>query len=103
MGKEMQDLAFSGAVKSLSGAALGVSDDPVSKHFDEAFKSLASVDMAKVKGNAQGTLAERLAHAQRARETEFQEQFMVTAKEAAEIKALGKSGGPAAQARLEEL
>merc|ERR1712176_975700 len=49
--KPMQDKAFAAAVKSLSGQALDAGDDPVAAHFDDAFKSLGSVDLAKTKGN----------------------------------------------------
>merc|ERR1711920_1024856 len=89
----MQDQAFTAAVKALSGTTLEPGDDPVSKHFDDAFKSLAGVDLAKTKGDAKGTLAERVAAAQQAKETEFQQTFMVTAQEAAEVKSLGSKAG----------
>merc|ERR1712217_512732 len=48
--KPMQEKAFAAAVKSLSGTALETSDDPVSSHFDEAFKSLGAVDLSKTAG-----------------------------------------------------
>merc|ERR1712217_874866 len=68
-------------------------DDPVSQHFDDAFKSLANVDLLKVKGNVKGTLAERVAAAQQAKEGEFQQTFMVSAKEAAEVKSIASKAG----------
>merc|ERR1712203_965442 len=88
MGKEkaMQDSAFSAAVKSLAGESLTANDNPVAKHFNDAFGSLQGVDLLTVKGNATGTLAERVAFAQQAKEKEFQQTFMVTADEAAEVK-----------------
>jgi len=92
---DMQAKAFASAVKSLSGAQLGAGDDPVGAHFDAAFKSLQGVDLMTAKGNAAGTLAERVAAAQQAKEKEFQGSFMVTAQEAAEVKSLvagAKSG-----------
>merc|ERR1712217_673585 len=82
--KAMQDAAFSAAVKSLSGAALEPGDDPVSKHFDDAFKGLAA---------GKGTLAERVNAAQKAKDAEFQQTFMVTAHEAAEVKSLAAKAG----------
>merc|ERR1712050_67234 len=91
--KDMQGKAFSAAVKSLSGTALEPGDDPVSQHFDDAFKSLAGVDLLKTKGNAKGTLAERVAAAHQAKDTEFQQTFMVTAQEAAEVKSIASKAG----------
>jgi len=86
--KDMQAKAFASAVKSLGGAQLGKGDDPVGAHFDAAFGSLQGVDLMTAKGNASGTLAERVAAAQQAKEKEFQSSFMVTAEEAAEVKSL---------------
>merc|ERR1712151_965620 len=86
--KPMQEKAFAAAVKSLSGAALETGDDPVSQHFDDAFKSLGGVDLAKTKGNASGTLAERVAAAQQAKDAEFRQTFMVTSAEASEVKSI---------------
>jgi len=93
--KKMQDKAFAAAVKSLGGQQLAAGEDSVAAHFDDAFKSLAGVDLATMKGNASGTLAERVAFAQQTREKDFQQSFMVTAEEAAEVKSLvskAKSG-----------
>jgi len=84
--KAMQEGAFAAAVKSLSGESLTANDDPVAKHFNDAFGSLQGVDLLTVKGSAAGTLAERVAFAQQAKEKEFQQTFMVTADEAAEVK-----------------
>jgi len=91
----MQDSAFASAVKSLSGQQPAVGEDPVAKHFSDAFESLAGVDLAATAGNAKGSLAERVAFAQKAKETEFQQTFMVSAKEAEEVRAIAsqaKSG-----------
>eukprot|EP00933_Yihiella_yeosuensis_P035925 TRINITY_DN295_c0_g1_i1.p1 TRINITY_DN295_c0_g1~~TRINITY_DN295_c0_g1_i1.p1 ORF type:complete len:523 (-),score=162.94 TRINITY_DN295_c0_g1_i1:148-1716(-) len=93
--KGMQDKAFAAAVKSLGGGALQANDDPVASHFTDAFQSLQGVDLSKTKGNQTGSLAERVAFAQQAKETEFQQTFMVTAEEAAEVKSIAskaKSG-----------
>merc|ERR1712039_738500 len=90
-----QDKAFSAAIKSLGGAQLGAGEDPVAAHFEKALKSLDGVDLMTAKGNAKGTLAERVAFAQQAKEREFQQSFMVTADEAVEVKKLAagaKSG-----------
>jgi len=93
--KAMQDKAFAAAVKSLAGGAVETSEDPVAAHFASAFQSLQGVDLATTKGNASGTLAERVAFAQQAKEKEFQQSFMVTAQEAEEVRSLAskaKSG-----------
>merc|ERR1719476_673782 len=84
----MQGKAFSAAVKSLSGEALQAGDDPVGLHFEDAFKSLQGADLMSLKGNSKGTLAERVAHAQQLKETEFQRTFMVTPEEAKEVRDL---------------
>merc|ERR1712087_671010 len=62
---------------------------------NDAFGSMQGADLLSVKGNATGTLAERVAFAQQVKEKEFQQTFMVTAAEAAEVKRIGseaKSG-----------
>merc|ERR1712048_869112 len=90
----MQGKAFTAALKSLSGATLTTADDPVSSHFEDAFKSLGGVDLMTTKGDPKGSLAERVAYAQQAKELEFQQSFMVTPDEVAEVKAIvGKAPG----------
>jgi len=92
---DMQAKAFSSAVLRMSGKEPAAGADPVAAHFDSALKSLGGVDLMTIKGNATGTLPERVAFAQQAKEKEFQESFMVTAAEAAEVKKLAgqaKSG-----------
>merc|ERR1712110_713468 len=89
----MQTKALAAAVKSLSGQPLAAGDDPVAAHFEDAFKSLGGVDLMSVKGDPKGSLAERVAFAQQAKEKEFQQSFMVTAAEAAEVKGLAAKGG----------
>lgn len=94
--ESMQNKAFDAAVTSLSGGQLDSQDDPVTKHFEDAFQSLQGVDLAAVSGDPSGSLAERVAYAQQQKETEFRESFMVSAAEAAEVRELaGKadSGG----------
>jgi len=88
----MQKAALASAVASIGGGDAGA--DPVSKHFEDAFSSLAGVDLMKAKGDAAGTLAERVAFAQQAKEAEFKQTFMVTAAEAAEVKKVVKEAGP---------
>jgi len=91
----MQDRAFASAVKSLAGKEVAVTEDPVAAHFNNAFGSLQGVDLSATKGNATGSLAERVAFAQQAKDIEFQQSFMVTGAEAAEVKSLAtaaKSG-----------
>jgi len=86
--KAMQEKAFAAAVASLAGSPLPASSDPVSVHFSEAFQSLQGVDLTAAKGNATGTLAERVAFAQQSKEAEFRQTFMVTPAEAEEVRAL---------------
>jgi len=91
----MQEQAFTAAIKSLGGQTLSTSDDPVAAHFAQALESLQGVDLMTAKGNATGSLAERVAFAQQAKEKEFQQTFMVTASEAKEVTELAgkaKSG-----------
>jgi len=87
----MQAAAFNSAVTSLSGGSGG--EDPVGKHFQDAFASLDGVDLMKSKGDAAGTLAERVAFAQQAKEAEFKQTFMVTPDEAAAVKSVVKEAG----------
>lgn len=88
----MKELAFSGAVKALAGETLTVSDDPVASHFRDAFDGLSGVDLSSVKVDPIGSLAERVAFAQQQKEAEFAQSFMVTSKEAAEVKQIVGSG-----------
>merc|ERR1712054_353309 len=74
----MQDKAFEAAVKSLAGQSLTPADDPVTSHFTTSLVSLGGVDLLAVRGDAKGSLAERVAHAQQLKDTEFQQTFMVT-------------------------
>lgn len=89
----MQDKAFSASLKSLAGGKLETADDPVAAHFDAAFQSLAGVNLATLQGNANGSLAERVAHAQQVKEGEFQQAFMVTPQEVSEVRKLAKEAG----------
>merc|ERR1712228_219937 len=89
----MQTKALAAAVKNLSGQPLAAGEDPVAAHFDAALKSLAGVDLMTAKGDPKGSLAERVAFAQQTKEKEFQQTFMVTAAEAAEVKSLAAKGG----------
>jgi len=93
--KAMQTAAFGSALKSLSGEQVTSAECPVASHFEAAFKSLQGADLSSLKGNANGSLAERVAFAQQAKNAEFQQTFMVTATEAKEVKSLAakaKSG-----------
>mmetsp|Transcript_41792 Transcript_41792/g.119523 ORF Transcript_41792/g.119523 Transcript_41792/m.119523 type:complete len:526 (+) Transcript_41792:85-1662(+) len=93
--KAIQDKAFAWAVKSLSGATTTAVDCPVTSHFQAAFQSVQGVDFLTIKGNPKGTLPERVAFAQQAKDIEFKQTFMVTAAEAKEVKDLAgkaKSG-----------
>jgi len=84
----LKDKAFAAALKGLAGEQLKPGEDPVSVHFEDAFKSLQGIDLLKVKGDAKGSLPERVAYAQQAKEKEFQQTFMVTADEVQEVKTL---------------
>merc|ERR1712217_671134 len=78
--------AFKSALSSLSGGSPGA--DPVSAHFEDAFASLAGVDLMTAQGDPAGTLAQRVAFAQQGKEAEFKQTFMVTPEEAAEVRAV---------------
>jgi len=84
----MQSAALSSAISNLAGDGASKEADPVSKHFEDAFASIAGVDFMKSKGDPAGSLAERVAFAQQAKEAEFKQNFMVTPEEAKEIKAV---------------
>merc|ERR1712085_70738 len=63
--------------------------------FRQGFLEPAGSRSVQDQGNAKGNLAERVAFAQQAKDVEFQQTFMVTAAEAAEVQALAskaKSG-----------
>merc|ERR1740121_1495019 len=62
----MQNQAFTYAIKSVAGTQVDASEDPVAAHFNSAFESLQGVDLSAVKGDAKGTLPERVAFAQQA-------------------------------------
>lgn len=83
--------AFSSALKSLSGASVSTTEDPVANHFTTAFAGLAEAGNASA--DAKGTLSQRVAHAQSVKESEFKQTFMVTADEVKEIQSLIKDAG----------
>ena len=80
----MQSAAFDSAVAVLGGDS--ASADPISKHFTDAFAGLES---------GTGPLAERVTAAQKQKETEFQQSFMVTQTEAQAVRTLAEQGGGA--------
>lgn len=88
----MQAQAFACAVKSLSGQSVSTGDDPVAAHFNQAFAGMANA--ADAKPDPKGSLAERVAHAQHLKESEFKQTFMVTPQEAAAVKSLAQEAGP---------
>jgi hypothetical protein len=63
--------------------------DPLKAFFTNAFAEVAKADLDNTKGNPKGNIVERVAAARQAREAAFQGAFMVSASEAAEVKALG--------------
>merc|ERR1711865_608486 len=101
----MQDAAFKSAVASLAGGDGAKAQDPVGAHFEDAFASLAGVDLMTSKGDPAGSLAERVAFAQQSKEQEFKQTFMVTKEEAAAVKAAVKEAGAdlAASEKLDSL
>merc|ERR1712139_652653 len=82
----MQSAAFDSAVSALRGDSSSSGQDPVSKHFTDAFAGLA---------DGSGPLAERVQAAQAQKEGEFQQSFMVTKAEVEKIAALAQAGGGA--------
>jgi len=87
----MQSAAFSSAVAGLGGAES--TNDPVAAHFNAAFTSLSGVDLMTAKADPKGTMPERVAYAQQAKEAEFKSTFMVTPEEAKEVKKVIKEAG----------
>lgn len=81
----MQSAAFDSAVNALRGDSSS-GQDPVSKHFTDAFAGLA---------DGHGALAERVQAAQVQKEGEFQQSFMVTKAEVEKVAALAQAGGGA--------
>jgi len=82
----MQSAAFDSALNALRGDSSSSGQDPVSKHFTDAFASLA---------DGHGPLAERVQEAQTQKEGEFQQNFMVTKAEVEKVAALAQAGGGA--------
>jgi len=103
--KAMQDKALSSAVTLIGGGEVAAGDDPVLSHFAKAIGALEGVDLATAKADPAGSIVERVAAAQQAKELEFKETFMVTKAEAAEIKTLAgkaKSGADYDFSKLSE-
>merc|ERR1719379_134415 len=86
--KALQDKALSSAVTLIGGGEVAAGEDPVLSSFAKAIGQLEGVDLATAKADPNGSIVERVAAAQQAKETEFKETFMVTKAEAAEIKTL---------------
>merc|ERR550537_645195 len=85
---KMQAEVIESACKSIiDGKPAG--SDPVKAFFTKSFDEVSKVDLSTVKGKADGTIVERVAAVQQAREGVFQTSFMVSAAEAAEVKKLG--------------
>lgn len=82
----MQTAAFDSALAALRGDSVSASANPVSKHFNDAFAGLAS---------GTGALAERVEAAQKEKEGEFQQQFMVTKAEVEAVAGLTQRAGGA--------
>jgi hypothetical protein len=86
---KMQEAVFENALTAIKGAS-GKSD-PVLKHFKDAIESVEKADWSKVKPNASGSIAERIALVRKQAEDEFKKMFYVSKAEAAEVKAIAKS------------
>jgi len=84
---KMQADVIDNACKSIGKGEAGA--DPLKKFFTDSFDQVAKADLATTKGNPKGTIVERVAAVQQAREAAFQASFMVSAAEAAEVKSLG--------------
>ena len=87
---KMQEAVFESALSSIKGTA-GKAEDPVLKHFKEAIESVEKADWSKVKANADGSIAERIALVRKEAEQEFKKMFYVSKAEAAEVKEISKA------------
>lgn len=86
---KMQEAVFESALTSIKGGA-SKSADPVLKHFQDAIGSVDKADWAKIKPNAEGTIAERIALVRKQAEQEFKKMFYVSKSEAAEVREIAK-------------
>jgi hypothetical protein len=86
--KQLQEDSFQAAVNSLAGKETA---DPVVSHFNKALGEIGAADLLSATPNDKGSIVERLAATQQAKEQEFKAAFMVTAAEAAEVKKLTKA------------
>jgi len=86
--KEMQASAIDSAIAAIAGKTAAT--DPIKAHFNKAFADIAASGDKKVAAKADGSIVERVAFVQQAREKAFQAAFMVSADEAAEVKKLGQ-------------
>jgi len=84
---KMQADVIDSACKAISSGSAG--PDPLKAFFTKAFDDVSKADLTTVKGNPKGTIVERVAAVQQAKEAAFQSSFMVSAEEAAEVKKLG--------------
>lgn len=85
---KMQADVIDSACKQLAKPGEAVAD-PLKTFFTNAFDQVSKADLDATKGNPKGTIVERVAAARQAREAAFKGAFMVSAAEAAEVKALG--------------
>jgi hypothetical protein len=101
---KLQDAIIDGACKAITDGKMPASD-PLKEYFTKAFDEVAKANLATVKGKADGTIVERVAAVQQAKEEVFKASFMVSAAEAAEVKKLGEkavSGASFDLAKLDE-
>jgi len=92
MGSALQELIVTEAASSFK-AKFPTDAGMQAAALKSAVASLAGVDLMSAKGDANGSLAERVAFAQQAKEAEFKQTFMVTKQEVAAVKALVKEAG----------
>jgi restriction endonuclease Mrr len=101
---KLQDAIIDGACKAITDGKMPASD-PLKEYFIKAFDDVSKANLATVKGNPSGTIVERVAAVQQAKEEGFKASFMVSAAEAAEVKKLGGkalSGDTLDLAKLDE-
>ena len=88
---KMQEVVFENALSAIKGLTVEKAKDPVLKHFQTSVEAVEKADWSKVKPNASGSIAERIALIRKETETEFKKMFYVSTKEAAEVKEIAKT------------
>jgi len=97
----MQKAFLDSSIIALAGGKM--ENDPVTNEFLSAMNQLEGVDLMNTPANPKGTIVERVAASQQAREKEFQASFMVTSAEANAVRELAQkcvSGGECDPSKL---